>query len=209
MSILQANLALFSITALWILRLRHGSSLGQRDLLGLVPAILLAHDFVFLRALVDLYFQEGWRSAMLIFQLMGIVVTYLMTFRYTLLVRQVQLHLQTELGDLASGSKNLIKTDLLKPLLFPCRTSHTRMFPKKHSFSYSYLFVGIPIGWRGSAGTLLSADMESLPWNGWGRWRAWFSVESADYLERGDSVHGLRGKLDSYLETQVRRLLSC
>lgn len=97
----------------------------------------------------------------------------------------------------------------LKPLVFPCRTTHTRMFPKKHSFSYSYLFVGIPVGWYGSLGSLLSADLE-------GRFtetekikssqqqkRSWFHVEAADYLERGRHGLGLKGKLDFYLRAQV------
>ncbi len=91
----------------------------------------------------------------------------------------------------------------LRPLVFPCRTSHTRMSPKSHSFSYSYLFVGVPVGWRGTMGKLLSADMKSLPWKGRSP-RSWLSVESADHLERGDHIHGLRGKLESYLKIQVR-----
>ena len=45
-----------------------------------------------------------------------------------------------------------------KPLFFPSRTTHTRLFPKTHSFSYSYLLVGIPVGWQGSVGGMLSAD---------------------------------------------------
>ena len=90
----------------------------------------------------------------------------------------------------------------LKPLLFPCRTSHSRFFPKKHSFSYSYLFVGIPVGWRGSIQDFFSVDMKSLPWSGEPPKDAWYSVDSADYLNRGDSVHGLLGKLEEYLVTQ-------
>ena len=31
----------------------------------------------------------------------------------------------------------------LKPLLFPARTTHRRLFPTPHSFSYSYLLAGI------------------------------------------------------------------
>lgn len=88
----------------------------------------------------------------------------------------------------------------MKPVIFPCRTSHTRLFPKKHSFSYSYLFVGIPVGWRGYISTVLSADLKTLrgqPGNGW------FDVDSADYLARGENPHGLQGKLDEYLESQV------
>lgn len=81
-----------------------------------------------------------------------------------------------------------------KPLILPCRTTHSRMFPKKHSFSYSYLFVGIPAGWSGCAGSLLSADGANK--------RGWFHVDPADFLARGDGHLGLRGKLDMYLESQ-------
>ena len=91
----------------------------------------------------------------------------------------------------------------LKPIIFPCRTSHTRIFPQKHSFSYSYLFVGIPVGWRGWISSVLTADLKTLPWRGRKPRTGWFNVDSADYLARGDSMHGLRGKLDTYLESQV------
>ena len=91
----------------------------------------------------------------------------------------------------------------LRPLVFPCRTTHTRLFPKKHSFSYSYLFVGVPVGWRGSVGSFFSADFKSLSSKDHRPKQGWLSVESADYLNRGDNVHGLQGKLDSYLQSQV------
>ena len=97
----------------------------------------------------------------------------------------------------------------LKPLILPCRTSHTRMFPKIHSFSYSYLFVGIPVGWQGSLGKLVSADLEchSAGCEADRAYRqkqnAWFTVESAEYLNRGGQARGLKGKLDDYLRSQV------
>lgn len=95
----------------------------------------------------------------------------------------------------------------MKPVIFPCRTSHTRLFPKKHSFSYSYLFVGIPVGWRGYVSTILSADLKTLPWS-WGQPKnAWLNVDSNDYLARGENLHGLRGKLDAYLESQVSLII--
>ena len=94
----------------------------------------------------------------------------------------------------------------LRPLVFPCRTTHTRFFPKKHSFSYSYLFVGIPVGWRGSVGSFFSADIKYLSSKDHPRKQGWLSVESADYLNRGDNVHGLQGKLDSYLRSQVSQI---
>lgn len=97
----------------------------------------------------------------------------------------------------------------LKPLVFPCTTTHTRMFPKRHSFSYSYLFVGIPVGWHGSIGSFLSADLggcftetDELKISQQ-RQHSWFNVEAADYLERGSHNLGLKGKLDLYLKSQV------
>ena len=94
----------------------------------------------------------------------------------------------------------------MRPLVFPCRTSHTRIFPKKHSFAYSYLFVGIPIGWRGSVGSFLSADLNSLAPKA-EQFRiiskSWFSVEAEDHLTRGTHISGLKGKLEAYLTSQV------
>ncbi|KAI1462842.1 hypothetical protein F4805DRAFT_11569 [Annulohypoxylon moriforme] len=83
-----------------------------------------------------------------------------------------------------------------RPLLFPCKTTHTRFFPKKHSFVYSYLLVGIPIGWTGAAGGMISNDQ-----NGTGA-KGWYEINAADYLERGDGHLGLRSKLDAYLKSQ-------
>jgi hypothetical protein len=97
----------------------------------------------------------------------------------------------------------------LKPLIFPCRTSHTRMFPKTHSFSYSYLYVGIPVGWRGSSGALLSVGSEAFlsdheqPEHGPQTTKSWFHIEASDYLNRGDHGLGLKGKLHTYLNSQV------
>ncbi|KAI8957205.1 hypothetical protein F5Y11DRAFT_352796 [Daldinia sp. FL1419] len=83
-----------------------------------------------------------------------------------------------------------------QPLLFPCRTTHARSFPKKHSFSYSYLLVGIPVGWTGVAGGMISNDEYSTGVGGW------YKVDASDYLDRGNGHLGLRGKLDAYLESQ-------
>lgn len=90
---------------------------------------------------------------------------------------------------------------ILPPLLIPCRTTHTRLFPKKHSFSYSYLYVGIPVGWRGRGGTLLSADVDLLPESN--RRFGWFNVSADDLLESSTRNMGLEAKLCNYLESQV------
>lgn len=93
--------------------------------------------------------------------------------------------------------------DKMKPLMFPCRVSHMRSVPKSHLFSYSYLMVGIPIGWRGSIGRFLSADLESLRRQGSKIASTWFTVKSADHLGRGDDINGLEGKLATYLNSIV------
>ena len=94
-------------------------------------------------------------------------------------------------------SKSPFEKNALRPLFFPCRTTHTRLFPKKHSFSYSYLFVGIPVGWQGALGSFLSVDLPRKAKN------AWFSVDSSDYLERKNGSLSLKGNLEAYLMSQV------
>lgn len=102
-----------------------------------------------------------------------------------------------------------------KVLLFPCRTSHSRLFPRKHVFSYSYLTIGIPVDFEGDAGGLVSVGIRAKP--GLSSWfssvspvsSTWFSIDPDDYLERGKSELGLRGKLDVYLRTQVRARPHC
>ncbi|KAK3051679.1 hypothetical protein LTR09_007335 [Extremus antarcticus] len=86
-----------------------------------------------------------------------------------------------------------IDEQLLPPLLIASRTTHSRIFPKKHSFSYSYLYVGIPVDARGRVSQALSVDSERP---------SWFDVRSAEYLVRGSAHLGLAGKLKQYLHTQ-------
>ena len=86
-----------------------------------------------------------------------------------------------------------IEEELLPPLLIPSRTTHSRSFPRKHAFSYSYLFVGVPVGIRGLVRNALSVDSEK---------QSWFNVRCSDYLLRGGAQLGLSGKLKSYLHTQ-------
>ena len=92
-------------------------------------------------------------------------------------------------------------TEPFKPYLIPARTSHTRLFPKQHSFSFSYLLVGVPIGWSSRSGkSLLSIDSTSSVTSGG---RGWYDVDNQDYLHRGRRG-SLRQKLDEYLNTQGR-----
>lgn len=93
-------------------------------------------------------------------------------------------------------------------LLLPCRTTHTRLSPKSHSFSYAYLVVGVPVGYRGNAANMVSVGVEHT--SNWASWfrssslqKGWFDVDASDYLRRQSGELTLREKLDSYLQTQV------
>lgn len=90
-----------------------------------------------------------------------------------------------------------------KVLLFPCKTTHSRLFPKKHSFAYSYLVVGIPVGWEGASGGMVSSSPRKLSWFPLSK-ISWYNVDPADHLEHGEAHLGLRHKLDAYLESEVR-----
>jgi DUF1365 family protein len=108
-------------------------------------------------------------------------------------VRGQQLSSQDETRSLHLVEQK-IDESILPPLLIRSRTTHTRMFPKKHSFSYSYLFVGIPIGIKGRVGgNVLSVDAAKP---------AWFDVRSADYLDRSSTQNSLGEKLKRYLRSQ-------
>lgn len=89
--------------------------------------------------------------------------------------------------------QTIIEENVLPPLLIPSQTTHTRLIPKKHAFSYSYLLVGIPIGLRGRVNSMLSVETER---------QAWFHIDSADFLDRGSSQLSLAEKLKRYLHTQ-------
>lgn len=92
-------------------------------------------------------------------------------------------------------------------LFYPCKTTHSRLFPKRHSFVYSYLVIGIPVGWEGACGGMISSfpteHSKSQSWFSTSREKGWYHVDPEDYLERGGGHLGLRGKLDAYLKSQV------
>ncbi|KAI5859760.1 hypothetical protein GGS23DRAFT_607345 [Durotheca rogersii] len=147
--------------------------------------VLLATVFLCTRApLVLNFLEDNYSDAFLQAALvLTIAVTYL---RY-----RVQFHSRSASVEPPSPWRGLGK-----PLLFPCRTTHARLFPEKHSFAYSYLLVGIPVGWTGVSGGMVSSGRNPFAVDGW------YHVDAADYLERGSGHLGLRGKLHAYLESQ-------
>lgn len=101
-----------------------------------------------------------------------------------------------------------------RPYLIPCKTTHRRFFPKPHSFSYSYLTVGLPVGFRGSVNGMIGTEENPvcifgslLPFGQ--TWlRSWYYIQASDHLHRGHGGLGLRGKLNIYLQSEVRARLS-
>jgi hypothetical protein len=90
---------------------------------------------------------------------------------------------------------------LIPPLLLPGRTTHSRIFPEQHSFAYSYFSVGVPVNFKGCAGSMLSTNLELLPLGE--RRKGWFNVNASDYLYRGGEERGLEARLRCYLRGEV------
>lgn len=86
-----------------------------------------------------------------------------------------------------------------KARIFPCRTAHARIFPKKHTFSYSYLQCGFPI--VPDTTTAGGIDVSSGNDCELGSW--WLRVKADDYLDRGNGKLGFYEKLKMYLRKHV------
>lgn len=174
----KAATSLLTWTVFWLVRRRSGDPTANSDLalLALLEAWSIwkntAHPLTLLFAL----------------HLAGLA-TILATSR-------VLPYAQTEKHDLQHGSSVGPEIGRLpmKPMIFQCTTTHSRFFPKKHSFSYSYLYVGIPVGWNDNIGGVLSAGVSR---------KAWFHVSANSYLQRDYSGHDLRSKLEMYLKSEV------
>jgi DUF1365 family protein len=85
-----------------------------------------------------------------------------------------------------------------KARIFPCHTTHARMFPKRHAFAYSYLQCGFPVVPSGI--TYSGIEFPSGKDQEFGTW--WLRVRAEDYLERGDGAKGFYWKLKAYLRAQ-------
>jgi hypothetical protein len=108
------------------------------------------------------------------------------------------------LGDQNEGKAS----DFLgRPLLFPTKLSHSRIFPERYNYAYSYFVVGIPVGLRGHIGSVLSVDEIRPETDGSTKTNAsrkcWFTIDHRYYLDHGDSPSGLEGKLHTFLQSRV------
>ncbi|PKY00357.1 hypothetical protein P168DRAFT_244318 [Aspergillus campestris IBT 28561] len=93
-----------------------------------------------------------------------------------------------------------------KPLLFPTKLSHSRMFPERYNYTYNYFLVGVPIGLRGRVGSVLSIDMAQPAPDDANKptqsTKCWFKIDQRYYLEPGNHPQGLEGKLHRYLRSR-------
>lgn len=129
---------------------------------------------------------------------------------YAQLAGTALLAITTILSVAVLAQRNIFRTSTAwnhtsQPYFIPSRTTHRRMFPKTHAFSYSYLTIGVPVGYRGRVNNLLTIDGSSDQLSWWQKLVAFtpFTVDGEGYLSRGPNSRGLRGKLDEYLESEV------
>lgn len=91
------------------------------------------------------------------------------------------------------------KVECPRPWIFPCRTRHTRMFPKRHAFGYSYLLCGFPVVPAGVTkhGVGIGDGKDRT------KGSRWLRIRAEDYLARGCGAFGFFGKLKVFMREQV------
>lgn len=194
---------LASSAATWFTRFRYDGQRARNDLFLLIGVCALLYRSILSSWVTSIAFQDRV-SVIACSAVLGVFSCLYSRWKVTT-------NWNHRRGANAAALKGNGSARFLEPLIFPCRTTHTRLFPKKHSFSYSYLYVGIPVGWQGSVNTVLSADTEASSCANNDQFghplretKAWLRVEAADHLNRGDAHLGLQGKLHEYLISQAR-----
>lgn len=187
----------------WGFRLQQDAAGVRRDLTWILPSLFWFYLHYFYSGILGAP-SYIWIS---LGRLSLCIVLFLMFNRWRVYRRRASRPSSAGRGNNTPDDHSILK---LKPLIFPCRTSHTRFFPRIHSFSYSYLFVGIPIGYQGSPGSLISVgggktllDEDKKTKHIFNTNKSLFHIEAADYLSRGGNSAGLEGKLLAYLRSQV------
>lgn len=97
-----------------------------------------------------------------------------------------------------------VRPDFLgRPLLFPAKLSHARRFPatERYNYWYDYFMIGIPVGFRGRIGNLISIDNQ--PTSESILEKCWFTIDPAYYLEPGSGDRTLEEKLHIFLHNLV------
>ncbi|KAI0205939.1 hypothetical protein F4808DRAFT_185476 [Astrocystis sublimbata] len=94
---------------------------------------------------------------------------------------------------LCSKNEFAASNHLGRPLLFPCRITNTL---DSRSPERPALLLGVPVGWSGVAGGLISVDYQSSTM------KPWYTIDVVNHLLPGPSHLGMRGKLDEFLASQ-------
>lgn len=190
--------------AIWVVGA--GVRLGHQDrkvvtdcfLFGVVNMVALRIDLV--QAIWKRWdgFCVGWVQDVRLSILLGAAVPLAV---FGLLVQHrygTNVSIASTPGELPEGTLSWTP-EYPKSLVFPCRTTHARMFPKRHAFGYSYLLCGFPIVPVGTTedGTDVSDGKDSAL----GSW--WLRIRAKDYLARGYGSLGFYGKLKVLLREQV------
>ncbi len=186
--------------AAWAVRCWFDTKGTAQDAFTLTAFLLLRHTAVIGNLL----------SAVVERHLLALVTVIVGTATCLVIYSEIQGYMRI-FPDLQSGGSLVFQSEhFWKPLFFPCRTTHTRLFPKKHSFSYSYLLVGLPVSWHGRDRSIGTAHLQpaygkdGFCWQVSKSGKSWFSVNATDYMARGEDDLGLEEKLHAYLRTQVR-----
>jgi hypothetical protein len=193
------------IIAIWVVCA--GARMRQQDrtvgtdcvIFGIVNTLVLKRELLqAVRKRWDAWYGIGWIEGMsfpviLSGAVAGAVLGVLVQRRYGSKASVASIS-----GELLEGTERWV-LDHPKSWIFPCRTTHARMFPKRHAFGYSYLLCGFPV--VPAATTSDGADVGDGMDRVMGRW--WLKVRAEDYLARGNGALGFYGKLKAYMREQV------
>lgn len=172
-------------------------------------------SFVLFTVALEFSNQVGWWKMikiafpLAVISIGGVLLAWVLVIAYV----QRKLILWTE------EHSDVAKSLLGRPLLFPTRLTHSRMFPEKYNYWINYFLVGIPVGLRGHIGSLMAIDSDATSPHSQSksffrslitkvlRKLLWFRVDPSLYLHRGDGHLGLVAKLESFLKEQVSSLI--
>lgn len=194
--------ALVAIASL--LSLIHSLKSNPASAIKDVPVVLSLH-------LAGIFDKIGWLRAFSVLLPLSLLITAIMLFSWASAVAYVQRKLILWCQDDPEQEKCLLG----KPLFFPSQLTHARIFPEKYHYGIDYFLVGIPVGLRGRVGALMSVDSDgsdprSPTFNSFQsslkrlfRKCVWFSIDTSQYLHRGDGHMSLTQKLEHFLTERV------
>lgn len=114
-------------------------------------------SFVLFTVALEFSNQVGWWKMikiafpLAVISIGGVLLAWVLVIAYV----QRKLILWTE------EHSDVAKSLLGRPLLFPTRLTHSRMFPEKYNYWINYFLVGIPVGLRGHIGSLMAIDSDA------------------------------------------------